>query len=78
MLMAISRQKSIKSYIIKNQLELKVFNAIKVYDPKVKHMVKPDIDNEVIKMVVDFLKAVVVGEQENEKNFALLLKEDII
>lgn len=29
-------------------------------------------------MVVDFLKAVVVGEQENEKNFALLLKEDII
>jgi len=41
---------------------MKVFNSIKVYDPKVLNMVKENIDNEIINKVVEFLKNIVVGD----------------
>lgn len=41
-------------------------------------MVEEHIDGEVVKMVVEFLKIIVVGNVEHEKNFATSLKEDIV
>lgn len=57
---------------------MELFKSIKNYDPEKIKMVEEHIDGEVVKMVVEFLKIIVVGNVEHEKNFATSLKEDIV
>jgi hypothetical protein len=42
---------------------MKIFNSIKVYDPSVLNMIKESIDGDIIKLVVEFLKNIVVGNE---------------
>lgn len=59
-------------------MDLLIFDAIKIKDGNVKHMIKECFDTDTIKSVVDFLKNIVIGNVEHETKFADLLKEDII
>ena len=64
--------------IIEKNIDMKIFESLKITDSSVKNMIKDCIDNETVKQVVDFLKNIVIGNSEHEKKFANLLKEDII
>lgn len=57
---------------------MEVYNSIKTQDTQILKMVKEHISKDAIKLVVQFIQNIIVGDPQNEKNFATILIEDIV
>lgn len=78
MLINLAKNKQINETIIKNKIDMKIFQSIKINDPSIKNLLRDSIPLDIIENVVEFLKNIVVGNEDHETIFAQILKEDII
>lgn len=74
----LAKNKQINETIIKNKIDMKIFQSIKINDPSIKNLLRDSIPLDIIENVVEFLKNIVVGNEDHETIFAQILKEDII
>lgn len=72
----ISRSEQIKSKITEQGWHLKIYDGIKNKEPKARSLIK-EMDNDILALVIDFIKNTCIGNKETETQIAEVLIKDL-